>query len=65
MQNEISISQDLSASGYGIVNELLRDAEWLGIALLVLAALLIFIGVALLIARALTGVARRTLRVVG
>lgn len=65
MQNEPSISQVLSASGYGLVNELLRDAEWLGIALLVLAALLIFVGVAMLIARALAGVARRTLRVVG
>lgn len=65
MQNETSISQVLSSSGYGLVNELLRDAEWLGIALLVVAAVLVFVGVAMLIARALAGVARRTLRVVG
>lgn len=65
MQNETSISQVLSSSGYGLVNELLRDAEWLGVALLVVAAVLVFVGVAMLIARALAGVARRTLRVVG
>lgn len=48
-----------------LANDLLRDAEWGGVALLVLAGLLVFVGIALLIARALTTVARRALRMLG
>lgn len=65
MQHDASFSDTLKSSGYSLLNDLLRDAEWVGIALLVLAGLLVFVAVALLIARALTTVARRALQIVG
>lgn len=46
-------------------NELLRDAEWAGIGMAVLAGLLLLVAIALLIARVLGSVARRALRIVG
>jgi len=65
MQQEASTSPSITSSGHGLLNDLLRDAEWAGLALLLLAGLLIFVGVALLIARALATVARRALQLVG
>lgn len=62
MQQEVTAS---SFSGHSLLNELLRDAEWGGAMLLILAVLLVFVGVALLIARALATVARRALRMLG
>src|SRR5690554_1859182 len=65
MQQEVSISHSLTSSGYGLLNELLHDAEWGGVALVVLTALLLFLGVAWLISRALTTVAKRALQLLG
>jgi len=65
MQQDATSSDSLTTFGYGLLNELLRDAEWVGVALLVLAGLLVFFGVALFIERALTTVARRALQLAG
>src|SRR5690606_14399602 len=46
-------------------NELARDAEWGGMAVYVLIVLLVFLGVALLISRALGTIARRALLLAG
>lgn len=65
MQQEAPFFQSLSAYGQNIFNEMLRDAEWAGVAVLILALIFVFVGVALLIDRTLGSVARRALQLTG
>lgn len=65
MQQEVPEPQSLSTYGHTLFNEMLRDAEWLGVAMLILTLLVVFVGVALLIARVLGTVARRALKLAG
>ncbi|MFA7670490.1 MAG: mechanosensitive ion channel family protein, partial [Burkholderiaceae bacterium] len=62
MQQEVATAPFFNHSTF---NKLLLDAEWAGVAMVVLAGLLLLVGVALLIARVLGSVARRALRIVG
>lgn len=65
MQAEVSSSPSLRYYGQALFNDMLRDAEWAALALLVVALLFVFVGVALLISRVLGSVARRGLQLAG
>lgn len=62
MQHEVS---SYTLFGHRLFNELLRDAEWAGIAMMLLAGLAILVAIALLISRILGSVARRALQLLG
>jgi Small-conductance mechanosensitive channel len=62
MEQEASSVQFSPAT---FLNDLLHNADWAGIALMALMGVLIFFGIALVLARLMTSVARRTLNLMG
>ncbi|HLV27780.1 MAG TPA: mechanosensitive ion channel domain-containing protein [Burkholderiaceae bacterium] len=62
MQQE---AKSFTLSGSTLFNDLVRDAEWAGLILVVLAGVLVLIAIALVIARTLSSVAHQTLKLVG
>lgn len=64
-QEDASITDSIATYSSTLFNDLVRDSEWAGIAIFILSVLLVFLGVALLISRALGTIARRALQMAG